>query len=406
MKKIFENDYISAVNKLSFSRTEKERMTEMLIRSANNLEKSERTDVHSVFAKRFVKVFASAAAAIAVFSGVCVGNPAFAARIPLIGQVFSNIENDVTFSGNYSESNTVLTSENINGVLTNYDYSVSSSGVSITASEVYCDGRSVFLTVNIDVENGGLANVPEHYTDGFDKTAATVYAYGVWGTENETQMQKLIGQNFEGKVIDDNTFIGMIKLDLSADMAYSDGILKLALTGIGFDDITDQNTENEVPSNQITGNWILSVPYSVNTSATEIINVNDSSDNGYGIESVLVSPYQICVSAIKPNEIISREDYEKLYPESEGFNTYDDYIKEKELEVSTGIVMIFNQDGEKLDLSDSQDGNSYIFPVKNVSLEELHIYILSTDEGNENESACRENALYQKNISLETYKTE
>lgn len=63
------------------------------------------------------------------------------------------------------------------------EYSVSDKGITLTASEIYCDGYSIFLTVNIQDDDADFTHIPEHYT-GMQaaeyKTAAGFYIGGTW----------------------------------------------------------------------------------------------------------------------------------------------------------------------------------------------------------------------------------
>ena len=87
----------------------------------------------------------------------------------------------------------------------------------ITASEIYSDGYSIFLTAKIEVEDGKLSKMLEHYTSdmmGEESTsAATMYTEGTWNLQSR-EKNELINNFFEGKVIDDHTFVGMVKLDV------------------------------------------------------------------------------------------------------------------------------------------------------------------------------------------------
>lgn len=87
----------------------------------------------------------------------------------------------------------------------------------ITASEIYSDGYSIFLTAKIEVEDGKLSKMLEHYTSDMmgeeSTTAATMYTEGTWNLQSR-EKNELINNFFEGKVIDDHTFVGMVKLDV------------------------------------------------------------------------------------------------------------------------------------------------------------------------------------------------
>ena len=161
----------------------------------------------------------AAAAVAAVVIGVCgLGyfNPVLAAKIPLVGKIFEKIEDDVTYSGDYTEKGTVLTNEDHAGSLDTVDYTVSDKGITLTASEVYCDGYSIFLTVNIESEDADFTHIPKHYTGmnvADDRTAAGFYIDGTWSVDGSSP--EWLENRFEGEAVDSHTFAGMLKIDLA-----------------------------------------------------------------------------------------------------------------------------------------------------------------------------------------------
>ena len=115
---------------------------------------------------RNIKKISAAAIAASVIGigGLGYFHPVLAAKIPLIGKIFEKVEDRITYSGDYTDKETVLTKENSAGNLDSQNYSASDSGIKLTASEVYCDGYSIFLTVNIEAEDADFTHIPEHYT--------------------------------------------------------------------------------------------------------------------------------------------------------------------------------------------------------------------------------------------------
>ncbi len=96
------------------------------------------------FGKMGKAVAAAAAAAVIGVGGLGYFDPVLAAKIPVIGKIFEKVEDDVTYSGDYTDKGTVLTNEDYEGNLDTADYSVSDKGITLTASEVYCDGYSKY----------------------------------------------------------------------------------------------------------------------------------------------------------------------------------------------------------------------------------------------------------------------
>ncbi len=254
---------------------------------------------------KFSKIGKGAAAAVAaVVIGVCgLGyfNPVLAAKIPLVGKIFEKIEDDVTYSGDYTEKGTVLTNEDHAGSLDTVDYTVSDKGITLTASEVYCDGYSIFLTVNIESEDADFTHIPKHYTGmnvADDRTAAGFYIDGTWSVDGSSP--EWLENRFEGEAIDNHTFAGMLKIDLVKEHTGS-GELNLNVSGLGHDDDRMLDAEEITASHWTDGSWNIVVPFEVNGSDVRTIEVGEKKGN-ITLEDVVVSPYQVIVHATTPGE--------------------------------------------------------------------------------------------------------
>ena len=139
--------------------------------------------------KKFKTVYKTAlglTAAAAVFSAVCITNPAFAENIPLVGNVFKQLGNSMGFYGDYSKYAKQLTdsaedaeladtnesqedggnpqsaqaedqntTENNNADKTkdNESYSKTVDGTTVTLSEVYCNEMALYLSMTIHTED-------------------------------------------------------------------------------------------------------------------------------------------------------------------------------------------------------------------------------------------------------------
>ena len=110
--------------------------------------------------------YAAAAAALTMAAGItlCYSNPALAAKIPFIGKIFEEVEHEIPFSGDYSEKAGILAEtagkDEDGNPIAAPGIEVSDGGITVTASEIYCDGLSVFLTAQIEAEQGGHLNIP------------------------------------------------------------------------------------------------------------------------------------------------------------------------------------------------------------------------------------------------------
>jgi len=336
---------------------------------------------------------AAAVVLLAVVTTVGHGT-ALAAGIPFIGKIFEAIEQNVSFPGDYSGKAETLGESAADGSGSADGITVSDSGVSVTASEVYCDGLSVFLTAEVSADKGGLKNIPSYYTasDG-SRTSERLYLRGEWKLSGDSETQTLMNNNLEGKVLDDHTFVGMVKLDLDG-RELEQGSLELRLAGIGWDDITMLDNQDISESVRIDGEWKLDIPFSVDKETVREIEVNKER-NEYAIRKVFASPYQVVVYTDAPirkrQKDISREGYEKKLGLETGEEapdmSYPEYVTKIESQSMPEPyeTVVCNQDGEILSIEDSSLSSGVsTFAVDGKDISGLHIYIFAADDDYEN----------------------
>lgn len=308
--------------------------------------------------KRWVGKTAAAIGILAVGTAVCWANPALAAKIPLIGSIFAEVEQQIPFSGDYSQKAETLGTEiqgeqtdkteigETESIQTSTGIPITDAGITATASEIYCDGLSVFLTLQLQVEQRGLTNIPGHYINDSRDTADMMYLRGEWKLDGTDDSQRLMNNFLEGKVIDDHTFAGMVKLDLN-NYDLDQGTLVLHLSAIGWDDVTMLDQQEDLSeSHRIDGQWEFEIPFAVDTEWATEVTVGQE-ENGYTIDKIFVSPYQVV-------SYVTLED-----PNMEYF------------------TMICNQDGELLDVSNPTDGvyGKDVFAVNGKTISSVTVYV-------------------------------
>ena len=295
--------------------------------------------------RRFDTIGKAVAVAVAVvvigIGGLGYFNPALASKIPLIGKIFEKVEDDITYSGDYTEKKTILTNEDSSGNLDTSNYIVSDKGFTLTASEVYCDGYSVFLTVNIESEDADFTHIPRHYTGmnaADNRTAAGFYIDGTWSVNGTSP--EWIENTFDGEVIDSHTFAGMLKINL-AEKYTGSGELNLNVDGLGYDDDRMLDGEEISASHWTDGSWNIVIPFEINAADVKTIEVGDKKGN-ITLEDVVVSPYQVIVHAGWSYEPCS--------------------------------TICFNQDGELL-YADMEMAGRAVFAVQGKEIKTLYVYI-------------------------------
>ncbi len=319
----------------------------------------------------------AAAAVAAVVIGVCgLGyfNPVLAAKIPLVGKIFEKIEDDVTYSGDYTEKGTVLTNEDHAGSLDTVDYTVSDKGITFTASEVYCDGYSIFLTVNIESEDADFTHIPKHYTGmnvADDRTAAGFYIDGTWSVDGSSP--EWLENRFEGEAVDSHTFAGMLKIDLAKEHTGS-GELNLNVSGLGHDDDRMFDAEEITASHWTDGSWNIVVPFEVNGSDVRTIEVGEKKGN-ITLEDVVVSPYQVIVHATTPGEQreLTDDRREKLLSKDPDM-TDAEMFEPLGWSYEPCQTICFDQDGEML-YPDIEIAGAATFAVQGKDIKTLYVFI-------------------------------
>ena len=192
--------------------------------------------------KKFKAVYKTAlglTAAAAVFSAVCITNPAFAENIPLVGNVFKQLGNSLGFYGDYSKYAKQLTdstedarsadadgsqegsnnsqnvqaedqntTENDNSDKTkdNESYSKTVDGTTVTLSEVYCNELAMYLSMTIHTED----KFPDTFIRFDGKPDIKL-------SENSTVKYDYM----DGKMLDDNTYAGVLRIPVE-DMTVDD----------------------------------------------------------------------------------------------------------------------------------------------------------------------------------------
>lgn len=293
--------------------------------------------------------FQYAAAAILLTGTVlCTTNPALAAKLPLVGNIFQMVQKEVPFSGEYSEvaeSLTAFDTETSQNWAEQKDYSVTVEGVTFTASEVYCDGMSVFLTAEVTNENGGFAKIP----------GKSMYLRGAWSYQGETYNFGL--EYLQGMVVDDETFVGMLKINLPEYVTEQETIT-LSLTSIGWDDVDIK--DNDAEAHRVKGDWSFEIPFQVDTESVRKL-AAEKEENGYTLKQIILSKYQATV------QVEARD--------------------------KACYVGLFTQNGEPLafeegKLDEETDINTFFFAVQEKEIEK--IYVLVWDDFDAWTSACKQ----------------
>ncbi len=257
----------------------------------------------------YYRSLAGAAAAAAVFSTVCITNPALAARIPLVGHVFEELGQSLGFSGDFEKYATPLNTEEaqkpeagaaagdlgaasqgnaegeaagdgagsaaktadatgaaaekadgagaaadggaiqvVSGAADGTDsaYSMTKNGMTVTLSELYCNDMALYISMVIETEE----TFPD--TAVFRDTDTVLLDIMDSTLKFDYNDQEMIsGAYLEGKMVDAHTYAGVLRYDLamSADTTDYDAFYeanKAFFLEQGFTEEEIENNSDEV----------------------------------------------------------------------------------------------------------------------------------------------------------------
>ena len=156
----------------------------------------------------------SVAAAAAVFSGICITNPAFAAKIPLIGHVFEQIGYSLGFQGDFekyavpvgeTESESIQILENTTA---ESPYTQTVNGMTVTLSEQYCNETALYLSMILETEDA----FPDTMLDQNGQPIIDLYGSSMRFDYNPDPI--LPDAYLDGTMVDDHTYAGVLRVNL------------------------------------------------------------------------------------------------------------------------------------------------------------------------------------------------
>ena len=174
-----------------------------------------------------LQTFVSAAAAAAIFSMACIANPAFAAKIPLVGGVFETLGHSLGFSGDFGsyavtlggDSGAESMAEAAGGAQAAGRYSQTDQGMTITLSEQYCSEETLYVSLLMTTEEP----FPASFQDQDGALPIELWGGSVSFSFNpETETQELF-EYLNGRMLDDHTYAGVLQLPLRKELSESSG---------------------------------------------------------------------------------------------------------------------------------------------------------------------------------------
>lgn len=222
------------------------------------------------------RTLSGVAASAAVFSVVCITNPAWAAEIPVIGSVFAKIGDSLGFSGDYEkyaeklekETENTGDSGTENGEGADSVYTKTSNGVTITMTEVYCNDTAMNLAMLIQSEEP----LPDTMVNENTGVPILFLKHGTQAALSYKPDFVLLNPYLDGKMTDEYTYAGVLRVDLDEttvndagwDQYYEDRNAFMEEKGVDVDALSNgELTSEEVCAilgiSQLTDEQILSV---------------------------------------------------------------------------------------------------------------------------------------------------
>ena len=284
------------------------------------------------------------AAALVLSMTVCVANPALAAKLPFIGNIFRTVGDDSGYAGDFEEHAVQLVQPDEvqeDGTAQN-PYVQTDNGITFTISECNYESMAMYLAVGIESEAGfseELRNFARYgsYEKGNEEEMAVSYSVlymDSTSTADFSESGKGIYKGdpatgtvspylINGKFVDDHTFAGVIRVDLM-NMAVPDGaegwqVLDNADLPEKFTytlHVTDLYADPE-HGERLSGNWNFSLDVALNRDQTIRKEINGVNEDGVGIRTVTRTAYELYADLVLP-EGKSETDYLVAVCDAEG----------------------------------------------------------------------------------------
>lgn len=291
-----------------------------------------------------------AAALIFAFGIWGFSNPAFAGKIPFIGRIFMMVEDNIGYSGKFSENAVPITSpetaaessletdknaqDNTNTETSENDintYSQTVGDVTITLSEVSCTELALYFSLELYSEEGfpedfsKLKNMEDYilsydflyftcnHSFDFSQADPNLYNTGIFSSEQENCPPT--PHMIEGNYVDSHTFLGVIRVGLEApneSVSYM-GVLPpeftYTLTITRFWDDINETKDVTLDSGEVIkqrvkkyyeGPWTFTIPVSSNLTDTQRKEIMETNADGIGISTVTKTPYEIKANILLP----------------------------------------------------------------------------------------------------------
>ena len=276
---------------------------------------------------------------------ICATNPVLAKNIPIIGEIFAQLQDKVSFFGNFTEKATVLKEPEVESPdFSNSAYTKNDGGLTITFSEVYANEQVIYLTMQVKSEepfpDPMINELNGRQDPGFFLEIMKKYSfieYGAEDTDENSDSSIYAYMAPEGTLEDDSTYNCIVRLNLKDDVKdYTDienievpheFMLSISLdkligwkakseywdSGYTPEELSNMSEEewrnvmsqmpeeyhqlpNKFENFWYEGKWDFDIPVTIDSSQTVTMDINEINEEGIGLESVVKTPYELDVN--------------------------------------------------------------------------------------------------------------
>ena len=283
------------------------------------------------------------AAALVLSVTVCVANPALAAKLPFVGNIFGTLGEDSGYAGDFEQGAVRLVEPDAvqeDGAVDS-PYVQTDNGITFTISECNYESMAMYLAVGIESEEGfseDLRNFARYrsYEETAESEMAVSYsmlymnstseadfsASGMGSYEGDPAKGTSSPYCIQGKFVDEHTFAGVIRVDLM-NMGILDG--NGGWSEIRNEDLPDEFVYNlhvteifaDFEGERLSGSWDFALDVKLNRESTIRKEINDTNEDGVGIGTVTKTAYELYAELLVP-EGADRSDYVVAICDAEG----------------------------------------------------------------------------------------
>lgn len=211
----------------------------------------------------------------------------------MINSAFQAIENLIQIRGSYSS------------YATSVNQTVTSGDLSVTISEVYCDGINLFVSYIVESRKG-FSSYSENYADYIQLDYEKLD--GIRCGDEVYQLNDFGTAGLEGEYLDAYTFAGIEAYSLEGKPFPEKFDLEISISRfipeISFG-------KNPFQKNGIRGRWSFDIPVTVNSADIQTIEVQ-AEHHGHTIDKVLVSPIMITIYTSYPDIYFNTVHYDVI----------------------------------------------------------------------------------------------